>query len=363
MAPTKEVTVYIDWNVYQRMSYWAKLGGKKSREFTCFARTTIEEFQGGGYFFWISDAYLVKHEGNSAAVEIDEDDLAALMFKLDQQGVPPDEAFRCWVHSHPGTGPNATFLSGTDEENIHKFMEQGTDWLVSIVFDSRGEHPFTRVDFRSPMHHCLPGKLEILYPTLEEDEIKQLEEEFEQKSRAKTYAYSTGKYGKHGTPYYTKSGSYGGYNNYLDIGKGSSSSSKSSSGTTVVGFESKSSSEDKLGSSITGIYQADLDDEDFWHHVQMEYEDYSEKDSDMHVIGFEDAPSSGDMVIENGAIEMYVDTEDTDDGRDVFEECVENIALRISIGHITADNGIDSLTRMGYDKAKVVEALRAHLES
>jgi len=360
MAAAKEITVYIDWAVYQRMSYWAKLGGKKSREFTCFARTTIERYTNGGFFFWISEAYLVKHEGNSAAVEIDEDDMAALMFKLDQEGVPPDEAFACWVHSHPGRGPNATYLSGVDEENIKKFMEQGAEWLVAIVFDSQGEHPFVRVDFRSPVHHCVPAKLEIVYPRLDDAELKELEKEFEEKSSAKTYSYQTGKYSKGGGY------NYGGYSSYSGskYSKGSGSSKKS---TVVTGFAGSG----KAGSSDShfigeGLYSDELGNEDFWNEVQLSYEEYEENNADdayPMIVGFEDAPDTGDISFENGAVEVYMPGEydSTEEGEQVFEECVEAIALKVQIGHCTFDAGVEAVTRMGYERSKAERAMRQEL--
>jgi len=70
-------------------------------------------------------------------------------------------------------------------------MEQGAEWLISIVFDSRGENPYTRVDFKEPIHHALEAELEVTYPTLDSDELKSLEEEFEEKSKARIPSYTT----------------------------------------------------------------------------------------------------------------------------------------------------------------------------
>lgn len=353
MAAAKEITVYIDWSVYQRMSYWAKLGGRKSREFTCFARTTLESFSNGDPFFWISDAYLVKHEGNSSAVEIDEDDLAALMYKLDQDGVPPDEAFRCWVHSHPGSGPSATYLSGTDEGNIKKFMEQGTDWLVSIVFDSKGENPFTRVDFRSPVHHCIKAKLDIVYPILTQDELKSLEDEFNEKSRAKTYSYSTS---FKGTGY--RPGSYAPKGTTSSSGKGSGKGSGNKAVSIVSGFESNG--QGNLGSAVTGMYAEELTDEEFWRNVALDYEDYIDEETDdgVEIVGFDDSPE-GDMVIENGSIEVYGGSGSF--GDDVFDEFLSTVVDRIQVGHMTASTGVDNLCKMGYSRARSEKAIKEAL--
>jgi len=357
--PAKKANVYIDWSVYQKMSYWAKLGGKKGREFTCFARTVLHS-QSGDHYFWISDAYLVKHEGNSSAVEIDEDDMAALMFRLDQAGIPPDEAFRCWVHSHPGTGPSATYLSGTDEGNIQKFMQQGTDWLVSIVFDSRGENPYTRVDFRSPIHHCMEADLEVVYPVLDADTLKSLEEEFEAKSRPKVHVYT----GKGSRSYMDLLGTGG----YLK-GQSHSSGASKTSEKKVVGFSGKT--------TLADLYGNDVNEDDFWRRVEMEYHEADDEGEMSEVIiGFEDMPEvqgyedEGEHFVYDSIslpgsrkidVDLEYEDEDFPEDMDVFSDCVESISNKIQIGHITPGAGLSSLIKMGYSESASAGALAEEL--
>jgi len=174
--------VYIDYKAYQLLSLWARLGGKKNREFTAFGR--LQTLKGS---LVVTEAYLIKHSGSSASVEMDEKDHIKVMLELDKRGVPPDEAFGCWVHSHPGTGPGATYLSGVDEGNIETLLAN-SQLLVSIVFDSEGGHPYTRIDLKHPRLR-LPTKLKIVNLFMEE-ELSDAEKLFDEKSSSKSYSVS-----------------------------------------------------------------------------------------------------------------------------------------------------------------------------
>lgn len=184
----KRPTVYVEPRAYHLMSLWARLGGRKSREMTCFGRAQL--YQGK---IIVTDAYMVAHEADSAGVDADDDDINALMFELDQKGVPPDEAFRCWIHSHPGTGPKATYLSMTDEAMIDRFMLG--DWLVSIVFDSVGESPYCRIDYKNP-RSSVEADVEINWPYLSQEDVKWAEEIYKKKARDKPQPKYLGKYSK-----------------------------------------------------------------------------------------------------------------------------------------------------------------------
>lgn len=183
-------TVWVYPKAYYTMSYWAKLAGKKGREMICFARCILEDGDAV-----VTDVYMVKHEGNAGAVDADDDDVVRLMMELNAEGVPPEEAFRCWVHSHPGTGPTATYLSGTDEDMIERFMSG--EFLVSIVWDQAGGSPFCRIDYKNPRVSVV-ADIELYLPYLTAEELKEAEEEYEDKSRAiasPTSKYSTWKPG------------------------------------------------------------------------------------------------------------------------------------------------------------------------
>lgn len=179
-APADWPTVYLTPRAYNLMSYWASLAGDKRQEFTCFGRTTADD----DGLITISDAYLVKHEGTAGSVDGDDEDMVRLMMELNEKGIPPEEAFRCWVHSHPGTGPSATYLSSTDESNISRWLTG--EFLVSIVFDSAGGNAFCRVDMKSP-RCAYRANIQILIPELEEDVRVWAKEEFEDKASSPVY--------------------------------------------------------------------------------------------------------------------------------------------------------------------------------
>ena len=172
----KVPTVWVYPKAYYTMSYWAKLAGQKNREMTCFARCILEDGDAV-----VTDVYMVKHQGNAGAVEADDEDVVRLMMELNAEGVPPDEAFRCWVHSHPGTGPTATYLSGTDEDMIERFMSG--EFLVSIVWDSAGGSPFCRIDYKNPRVSVV-ADVELYLPYLTAEELKEAKEEYDDKASA-----------------------------------------------------------------------------------------------------------------------------------------------------------------------------------
>jgi hypothetical protein len=156
------------------MSLWAELAGKRKQEMTCFGRA-LEE---GGDIL-VTDAFLVSHQGDAGSVEADDMALLKLMMDCNEKGIPPDE-LRCWTHSHPGTGPAATYLSGTDEENIERTMTG--PWMVSIVFDSIGGSPYCRIDVRVP-RVSIVADLEINHGYLSDEDVKAATEEFKEKAR------------------------------------------------------------------------------------------------------------------------------------------------------------------------------------
>jgi hypothetical protein len=215
MTAPKKMIVTVDPKAYWKMSHWAAQGGKLSREFIAFARTQMIDQR-----IYITDTYLVKHEGSSTGVEADDADVNRLIFELDKAGVPSDEGFGCWVHSHPGTGDSATYLSGTDENNIEEIMTG--DRMVSIVFDSKGEHPYCRVDFREP-RWSVEAEI-VIWPYISAEEVDQATEEFKEKSRAKSYSPASYEGGLYGSGAWTNASSTGtrryGKGAYSPPGKG-----------------------------------------------------------------------------------------------------------------------------------------------
>jgi proteasome lid subunit RPN8/RPN11 len=191
--------VFIDPKAYHKMSLWAALSGKKSREMICFAHAKLRE----NGSIEILDTYMVKHKGTSGSVDADDQAVIDLMLKKLREGIPSDESMMCWVHSHPGSGPSATYLSGTDEANIERFMSG--NWLVSIVFDSKGGNPYCRIDTRFPRMRI---EADLVVEYLTQEEIDQCKKDYEELSSS-GYT-SSGSW----TPSKSRSGGRGHYPSY-----------------------------------------------------------------------------------------------------------------------------------------------------
>ena len=246
------------------MSYWAALGGQKSREFTCFGRAVCEAGQ-----LRVTDCYLVKQEGSSGGVDGDNADINRLMMELFAEGIEPDEAFRCWIHSHPGTGKSATYLSGTDDANIDRYLTG--QWLISIVLDSEGDFPFCQIDIREP-RMSIKGSLEIEMPKMTAAIKEAAKKDFEEKSSGIVSTYKPGQYGGHtdkdGVRHYGRGGgSFAGYmggggyergrSGYEGIYSGKGDNGSGGSGKANGAAQSKRS--DGAAKDDTGTGQIELD--------------------------------------------------------------------------------------------------------
>jgi hypothetical protein len=257
MHTGKSLTVWILPKAYHKFSLWAEMGGKKHREMTSFGRVEIEDGD-----LVVTDAYMIKHVGDSASVDGDEDDIIRLMMELHEQGIPTEE-LRCWTHSHPGTGPSATFLSGTDEDNIDRYLTG--EFLVCIVFDSKGGAPYCRVEFRAGENERVgvEANLEMYIPYLSEEE--------EDKARADYVKMSSARPVTRGRVYV---GNWKGKGSKKNKPKGPGSNRKENQGsiTTVRYPAPPKVSADTTGSAAfgyTGVYTGSgysshygLDDED-----------------------------------------------------------------------------------------------------
>jgi hypothetical protein len=207
MSKDNKYTVWIHPRAYHLMSLWAELAGKKKQEMTCFGQTSVEDGE-----IVVEDAHLIEHMGSSASVDGDEDDIIRMTMELYEKGVMPDQV-RCWTHSHPGTGPSATYLSGTDEDNIERYLTG--EWLVSIVFDSKGQYPYCRIDFKEP-RVSVEAELKMYIEYLSEEEVKAATEEFKEKASSHSFTYIGGGKGKgaSGASGFAGTGVYGGGSRY-----------------------------------------------------------------------------------------------------------------------------------------------------
>jgi len=257
--------VWIDPKAYYKFSLWAKLAGSKKREYTALG--IVEKTDQGNLY--VTEAHLIKHTGSGAYVEGDDESIMKLTAELYQRDPSLPEKIRCWVHSHPGTGPSATYLSGTDENNINEFMTG--EFLVSIVLDSNGGNPYTRIDMREPRLK-VEADLMIDYPYLTKEEIEDCRKEFEEKSSARVYTtqgrlvprtaggYANGYGGFDST--YGDSDFYSGYSSRSSGGKGSGGkgSGGKRKGSAAASGASKSKNQSTTGAKGKGAEKADAKD-------------------------------------------------------------------------------------------------------
>lgn len=377
--------VYASLTAWNKMSYWAALGGKKHREFTCFGRAHHDK---GDLF--VTDVYLVKQEGTSGGVDGDDADINRLMMELFEKGIEPDEAFRCWIHSHPGTGPTATYLSGTDDANIERYLTG--QWLISIVLDSNGDNPFCQVDIKEP-RMSIKSELEIALPKMDSDVKKACEEEFEEKSSGRTYTVFTGGkkdsrrhsgydgyggYGGYGGGYvhggrYGHSGhsGYSGGNKEKPSGKGNGAAEKTSGGAGrgVNGTR-------RPGADIDGMtmYGMDKDEYDAWlEYISNEDEVgvpaiVAASDTDEIPIGQQPLPLDSDSVPEwviSMADKLAISVEDLVKNIDMkdYDKYIDDIVISVQSGHKTMDAAVVELEKVGIDKDVAEKELKTRVNA
>jgi len=93
--------------------------------------------------FYVDQVYLLDQEVSASETELDEEAVIKLMASL-----PPakQEKLRFWWHSHVNMG---VFWSSVDHACMQKLRSTVTDFLVSIVYNKKGEQK-ARVDVMSP---------------------------------------------------------------------------------------------------------------------------------------------------------------------------------------------------------------------
>ncbi len=396
--------VYTTIEAWNKMSYWAALGGKEHREFTCFGQAHHDDGD-----LYVTDCFLVKQEGTSAGVDGDDADINRLMMELYEKGIEPDEAFRCWIHSHPGTGPTATYLSGTDDANIERYLTG--QWLISIVLDSKGGNPFCQVDVKEP-RQSIKCEIETIMPAMDEDVKKAAKEEFTEKSSGRAYTTwkpgqgQTGHTDKHGVRRtygsfggyggsHTSHGSQGSYTGrYPHHGAGSGVSSGASSGSGTAGDSGKANGAGQSGkgkgggaeisnSNGTGtqteidgmimagfdIFEGDEDEYDAWLHylnsdanahgapdriITGDTEEVTEIDvpsNDAPEVKALDADSVPEWVV--ALADNFGTTVEELRGAVNIEEAdsvIDKLVEQVQCGYTQLDVAIEDLTKMGLSK-------------
>jgi len=395
------------WN---KMSYWAALGGKEHREFTCFGRAVYEENE-----LRVLDVYLVKQEGTSGGVDGDDADINRLMMELYEKGIEPDEAFRCWIHSHPGTGKSATYLSPTDDANIDRYLTG--QWLISIVLDSKGDNPFCQVDIREP-RVSIKSEVEIYHPQMDEATKSAAKAEFDAKSSAPTptyvpyrgqgntgYEFPAQSGGRHyGTSRGSYSGPYGGGGNgypnlrtgyaggvvtgaigkddtQLELGgasgKRNGAAAKKKSGGAVTEDNDIDMYLDEPGGYEMLMHGLNTDELDAWNEYVNKEElaaatdDYIDEETGEVfeiVTSPEPQPLDADSVPEwvvSMADKMACTVEDLCAEIDVkdYDEYIDGIVVMVQMGHKTMDVAVGMLEKMGISRGVASKELETRVNA
>lgn len=357
--------VYVEPKSYEKMKLWAYLGGKKNREFICFATADYVDWMNG---FHIDNVYLVDQSGSSGGVEAEDDAMNDLMYDLVEKGIDIAR-LRCWIHSHPGTGKSATFLSPTDEKNIERWLNG--DFLISIVWDSEGENPYTRVDLLKPRVNFI-SSLEVA--GLTQEEYGEATKEFESKSKH-SYSYSV----KGGTVRYGGYYRYGGSKTWKDEDGWYQTSSKTDKGDKEKkgGKGNGGKGEGKKGKKGKGKKQKNGKEKyaENWERIFEKgyFDDDWDETEPVAIAG----KTSGDLDVTNGF--QIIDEDDTDsikldvkDEDELFEMMLkgledekeaEAIVYNCQMGALSQEDGITLLVSLGYEEGAARKFLEEMLNS
>lgn len=84
--------------------------------------------------FYISDFVLLPQEASWASVDFDDKSYIAEITKAAENG--KEDQLRVSWHSH---GTMDTYFSGTDDQGIKEYKALGMPWLLSLVFNKKGD--------------------------------------------------------------------------------------------------------------------------------------------------------------------------------------------------------------------------------
>ena len=116
--------IWIDPVPHEKLSAWTRMAkGEVS------ALGLIEDAQTGPV---ITDVFLVKQTCTGASTDMDQADIATLMFDLAAAG--QEARLRAWIHSHANMD---VFWSKTDDDTIEGM--QADPYFVSLVVNKRGD--------------------------------------------------------------------------------------------------------------------------------------------------------------------------------------------------------------------------------
>lgn len=121
----------------------------------------------------IVDLTIPKQKCSGAETDMDKEDI----YRIVQEAAEEDLRLLCWWHSH---AQMEVFFSGTDEATIRDF---GSPWMINIVVNKKHELKmrvdlFPQMDVKFAPHIEMDVKLNVLYASVDRDEIKALVEKY-----------------------------------------------------------------------------------------------------------------------------------------------------------------------------------------
>ncbi len=147
--------VWIDLAAHEKLWAWTRMAkGEVSM------LGLVEDGDGGPV---ITDVFLMRQTCTAASTDMDQADIARLLFDLGAAGI--EGQLRAWVHSH---AEMAVFWSGTDDKCIEGLG--GDPYIVSLVVNHKGDVK-ARIDVFKPIRFVIddvPVKLRVPEMGLEE---------------------------------------------------------------------------------------------------------------------------------------------------------------------------------------------------
>jgi proteasome lid subunit RPN8/RPN11 len=142
--------LYIDARAYEKLFHWVNLA---KGEISCLGlvEDNCKEFN-------ILDVFLIKQTCTSASTDMDQEDIAKLLFELEKQGKA--EMLKCWIHSH---GSMNVFWSSTDEATIKGLAND--NFFISVVVN-KNRDMLGRIDVFSPVRLMIDAlEVHVLIPS------------------------------------------------------------------------------------------------------------------------------------------------------------------------------------------------------
>ena len=131
--------IWIDLVPHEKLMTWTQLA---RGEFSCLG--LVEDLSTGPC---ITDVFLLKQTCSAASTDLDQQEIAKLMFDLAAAGL--EGQLRAWVHSHAAMD---CFWSRTDDDCIEGLG--GDNYIVSLVVNKKGDQR-ARVDVFSPVRFVI----------------------------------------------------------------------------------------------------------------------------------------------------------------------------------------------------------------